>query len=594
FTPTLIGRLRSSGGMRTRVNPPKPRFALAVGVIGHRPDRLPEDMRPRIAQEIGETFEAIRTEAVAAHARHADYFSTSAPKLIVVTALAEGSDRMATEAALANGFELEAPLPFPVDEYERDFDGPGAKNLFQGFVRRARAVLELEGDRTQPGKSYAAAGLVVLDNSDILIAVWDGGAAHGRGGTTELIHEAVRRGMPVIRVDATCENPPRLHWRGIEDRHTTPMHIEDHPAVALDQALAAALDAQVRPPQNPAERQGLDRYFTERSRRITIRIEFPLLMVLMGVRWPRLGDIVLPRPEAPPEDRSAIQPPPTAIDRAFAWADAVALRFAQDFRSAVITNFLVAAIAVLVGTLNLRYPWNAIELALVFLLVLNAFIGHARRWHHRWIESREVAERLRMTAAMRAIATRALGPFGAAATWPAWYVRAIARESGLRSGRLDRDGLAGARESLLALVRSQAAYHAATATRFERLHDRLALAGQITFVAALILAAGLFVAKAFDFTMTARFIRWTIVASASLPALASASYGIRVIGDFDGSAKRSRRMKAQLDALATTIETGSVSFERLRDRAHKASDVMLGDVANWRLVVESRELEMPG
>jgi hypothetical protein len=67
-----------------------------------------------------------------------------------------------------------------------------------------------------------------------------------------------------------------------------------------------------------------------------------------------------------------------------------------------------------------------------------------------------------------------------------------------------------------------------------------------------------------------------------------------VIGDFEGAAKRSARMKGQLDVLASTIESGNPEFEWLRDRAHKASDVMLGDVANWRLVVESRELSMPG
>ncbi len=63
---------------------------------------------------------------------------------------------------------------------------------------------------------------------------------------------------------------------------------------------------------------------------------------------------------------------------------------------------------------------------------------------------------------------------------------------------------------------------------------------------------------------------------------------------FEAVAKRSVQMTAQLDALAATGETVSADFERLRDRVHKASDIMLRDVANWRLVVESRELEKPG
>lgn len=576
-------------------HPPKPRAALSVGIIGHRPNRIPEEIRARIEREVEEILAAIRNEAIAAHARHSRWFADLSPRLAIVTALAEGADRMAVETGLESSFELEAPLPFPADGYEEDFETRDSKDLFRSLLRQSRAILELEGDRRQVGKSYAAAGLVVLDNADVLVAVWDGGVADGRGGTAELIAEAARRGMPVIRVDVTGNRPPQLHWRGFDDRHTTPVHIDDHPARMLDTSLAAVIDEQIRPPQNPEERQGLEWFFAERSRRLTARFEYPLLMLMFGVRWPRIADIVLPRPEPAEDDPEASAFDAGPIKRAFGWADAIGLRFAQDFRSAVVTNFLVAALAVLIGALNLSYPWSAIELGLVLLLVLNAFIGQARRWHHRWIESREVAERLRVAAAMRALATRAIGPFGAAPTWPAWYVRAIAREAGLRSGRLDRDGLATARRKLLSLLRGQAAYHDATSRRFMRLHNRLALAGQVLFVAALLLSASMFAVRAFHlFPVTWGISYWLIVATASLPAFGSASYGIRVIGDFEGAARRSARMKEQLDGLVATIENGSASLEWLRDRVHKTSDVILGDVANWRLVVESRELSMPG
>ncbi|HWE05340.1 MAG TPA: hypothetical protein VG274_01445 [Rhizomicrobium sp.] len=576
-------------------HPPKPRFALSVGIIGHRPNRLPEEMCPRIGREIAETLAAIRVEAFAAHARHADCFSEFAPKLTLVAALAEGADRMAAEAALELGFELEAPLPFAVDEYEKDFDNQNARASFRGFLDKARAVLELDGDRMQAGKSYATGGLVVLDMSDLLIAVWDGGPPHGRGGTTELIAEAGRRGMPIIRVDATGKNLPRLHWRGLDDRHTTPMHIDDHPAAAVEEALATAIEAQIRPPQNPAERSGLDRFLVEGSRRLTARIEYPLLMFLLCVRWPRAGDILVPQPARLADELSATGSGASAITTAFGWADAIAVRFAQDFRSAVIANFLVSAVAVLVAALNFPYPWSAIELVLVTFLVVNALVGYKRRWHHRWIESREVAERLRVAAPMHALATRAPGPFGTAPTWPAWYARAISREAGLCRGRLDKEGLAAARRGLQALLNTQAAYHQTTAWRFRRLHGRLALAGLSLFVAAFLLSAGAFAGIALRLlSVTPDMQYWMIVASASLPAFASAGYGIRMIGDFDGAAKRSARMKAQLDALASSIGKGGAEFEWLRDRAHKASDVMLGDVAIWRLAVESRELEMPG
>ncbi len=85
-----------------------------------------------------------------------------------------------------------------------------------------------------------------------------------------------------------------------------------------------------------------------------------------------------------------------------------------------------------------------------------------------------------------------------------------------------------------------------------------------------------------------------IVLTAGFPAIAAASYGIRVIGDFDGAAARSARMASQLAGILHGIGHGPVTVDALRETSHRAAEAMLGDVANWRLVVESRDLEMPG
>jgi len=88
--------------------------------------------------------------------------------------------------------------------------------------------------------------------------------------------------------------------------------------------------------------------------------------------------------------------------------------------------------------------------------------------------------------------------------------------------------------------------------------------------------------------------RWIFVFSAGLPALGAASYGVRVIGDFDGTAARSSRMVVQLEGLIRGLASSTPDFESLRDTAHRAAEILQGDVASWRLVVESRELDMPG
>ena len=296
---SFVRQVRFAAMPRSKAtHPPKPRFTLAVGIIGHRPNRLPEETRPRIASEITEVLTSIRDEAFSAYQRHANCFARTPPRLVLITSLAEGSDCVAAKAAAELGFELQAPLPFPVCEYEKDFAEDEAKRSFQALVGRARVILELGGSRAHEGKSYAAAGLVVLDMSDIIIGVWDGGAVHGRGGTTELIAEAARRGMPVVRIGTESSSPPQLHWRALADRHMTPIRFEDHPAAALDLSLAAAVEAAVRPPLDPAEECSLGQYFTEYQTRFTPRVEFPLLMLLLGVVWPSKSDVLLPQPDA--------------------------------------------------------------------------------------------------------------------------------------------------------------------------------------------------------------------------------------------------------------------------------------------------------
>ncbi|MEN3161828.1 hypothetical protein WI697_07300 [Tistrella mobilis] len=80
--------------------------------------------------------------------------------------------------------------------------------------------------------------------------------------------------------------------------------------------------------------------------------------------------------------------------------------------------------------------------------------------------------------------------------------------------------------------------------------------------------------------------------------LATAAYGIRVIGDFEGSARRSKRMAADIAALIAAMEAddaaGTDGLAAAQERARQAADIMLGDVASWRVAAEGRTLAIPG
>jgi hypothetical protein len=74
-----------------------------------------------------------------------------------------------------------------------------ARTAYDALLGQAADVLTLPFPIATP-EAYLAAGLAVLDRSDLLVAVWDGGAARGVGGTADIVDAARARGIEVVVV----------------------------------------------------------------------------------------------------------------------------------------------------------------------------------------------------------------------------------------------------------------------------------------------------------------------------------------------------------------------------------------------------------
>src|SRR6202163_943773 len=176
------------------------RLPLVIGVTGHR-DLREEDVA-RLEAEVA---------TIIARLRH-DYLEDDAETpIIVLSALAEGADRLVARVALAQGARLIAPLPMPRQEYRRDFEPglkPGNAAEFDELLAHANAAPvvhftrgnSLEGVRGKSRKSaeqYRAVGLFITQHSNILIAIWDGHESNmAIGGTAEVV-KFTRDGIPL-------------------------------------------------------------------------------------------------------------------------------------------------------------------------------------------------------------------------------------------------------------------------------------------------------------------------------------------------------------------------------------------------------------
>lgn len=125
-----------------------------------------------------------------------DELARMAPPLVAVTSLAIGADQLLARLVLERGGTIHAVLPFA--NIERSFS-PEQVPAYRELAKQATVeVLETLGTDED---AYLAAGRRVVDQSDIVLAVWNGGPAKGKGGTADVVAYAIRRGVRIVHIN---------------------------------------------------------------------------------------------------------------------------------------------------------------------------------------------------------------------------------------------------------------------------------------------------------------------------------------------------------------------------------------------------------
>ncbi|MCA3459335.1 MAG: hypothetical protein IOD03_22150 [Methylocystis sp.] len=240
--------------------PPRPPVALRIGVTGHRPGsvnaagapRLPAAAVPAVTATVGRVLDLMLDAARRTGAAHAGAFAPPPPDArgvvaIIVSSLAAGADQIVAEAGLARGCLLDAVLPFPDADYRTDQQREGTEATYDALMAAARARFALDGARAADTRAYEAAGLIMLANSDILIAIWDGEPGSGRGGTADMIARACAEGMPVVLIDPATPQDAAVVWSGFDDLPLASAQIGDTARAPLD-SLSEVIGSLLAPP----------------------------------------------------------------------------------------------------------------------------------------------------------------------------------------------------------------------------------------------------------------------------------------------------------------------------------------------------------
>jgi len=590
-------------------HPPRPRLALNVGITGHRASILPAGALDVLRPTVDRVFSDLREAALRLYAASDDLFSTDPPILRLHTPLATGADQLAADSARASGYSVRALLPFAPDVYRSDFAEGTEREQFSEQLESADAFFALPCDRSDGDGAYVQVGKAVIAASDILVAIWDGGNGNGPGGTAHVVELALRAGVPVIHVEiepsGKVMQPRLLDGLDMLDGNAVPLAGPDDYHALLRATLA---------PHTAIEREHIAEFFGEREKRTNLRIEYPLLLALLGVKklprgsW-RQSSIV----DDVRQDWSNVHGvyPRDAkwpLARSYGWANFLAIRYAQLFRSGHVTNYFLSTFAVILALFGLIAPgaklWLVLaELGTIALLFYNTQSGTRGEWHRRWLQYRHLAESLRpliylkqtglISTPFRSDIVR--GPMNreAGADWTRWYAAAIWREMDSPRGITNLASIRSLADDVLnEQVTLQAAYHHVNAERMHKLDHRLHEFGNF-LMGAVIAACVMYVVGYVVMHSTMKSIAPIFIfVTAGFPAIGAAVFGMRGHGEHLLAASRSAKTAQALELNAARLKLVARQ-DLLAAELETTAAIMLADLNEWTMAYSERALEIP-
>jgi hypothetical protein len=635
---------------RAALHPPKARLTLRVGVTGHRLNRLEQADLPALRRHVRETLEATQKAVVAWHKDNPALFSEDPPLFRLISSLAEGADRIAADEALSLGWELQCPLPFFAEEYTEDFRSVESKETFRQLLGRATAVMELDGSRNRSSEAYLAAGNVVLNQCDILLAIWDGRPPHGEGGTGQIAEESLRRNTLVVWIDAQAPHPARLLVKldNMPSPNRTATEETDWDLLKkwierLLQPPDASTDSETG--SATEDREDREAYFAKKQPRWTLGFSWLLFRDFFAdfkLRMPKIkvADFQNSTREAWEQDikkvPSALEIPKikarqweqqwresspvshesearvaASLREHYCWADNLATYYSDLYRSSFVVGYLFSALSVLSAMVGaglsvlgghsasfatLETPLVVFEVLIMVTVLLSWHSSQRFHWHDCWIDYRLLAECLRVqrfltplgvTLPSPRLADRERSQNDPRETWMFWHFRAIVRQAGLMPVRLDAAYLDTYRIYLWKnLVMDQWAYHRQSVCG--RLH-RLHRHLHILETSLIWIV----IASAACHLLPVHFggFPFTMILAAVCPAFSAAFYAIGVQVEIARLIKRSQVMCRQLERAAYQLSEPDAarSSQTLFQAVAPIVERMIAEHLDWRSVIQERE-----
>jgi hypothetical protein len=585
-------------------------FRLRIGVTGHR--NLPDSAELRKA--VRDAIELAITESGAG--------PNTPLRLTVVSALAEGADRLVANEVLARkdlNPKLVCVLPVTrenLDVYRADFASDESRQEFDHLLEQAwhqietpAAVMSADAKRED---GYLWAGQEVVRNCDVLIAIWDGQPGHGKGGTADLILWTRKRDVERRR----SESSPMIRRGRIRRFLAAALRSPAADETVFDMPGPLRIIVSKNPDQGLVIDDGppWDTAAAEIRNRLRgdlARLDEFNRKSYDPAEWQRwadqlMNDLVPARYRKSPRLNGILEQITPHLNR----ADRAAIAAQKKFRLWSYAFFGCAALATIIAAVqSVVFPglWWLTIFELMLLTASIIIIALETFWKNNnkhWFVYRFFAERLRSTCYLLAVGSTKepetdfdVGGTAEEPTRNDWVRRAfveILAECDVRQQEKipDLEEKIPDLETLSSLIRihwigGQVNYFERTSKKLMRKHNevRTLLYG---IIGATIIAALLHCLRIWP--LHADGTKALVMCAIGLPAVAAALSNVRSLREFSRHSFRFARMAAVMRRYLDKFDEES-DRERLRQLAEEVGGLLTAETRDWLGVVSARALE---
>jgi len=485
---------------------------------------------------------------------------------VIISPIAEGADRLVARSVMKWKVSgemdmptLEVVLPLPEEDYLNDFKTSESKDDFKALLAEAKSVITLEKADSRKA-AYEQVGRYVVDNCDVLIAIWDGKPAAGKGGTAEIVGYARKIGRSFFWINSENGSIKEEMHEEYISRSLKNLEIYNAESLSINE-MDSKFKARYGSLAKKADDSGLPRIFLE-----------PLCENLL-----------------PQSVRASL----------------LAERYQKSHMRTGSLIYILAVMAVATVTIQRfffpDYPeLLGFEFLWMLLILILLRISDRGKWHRKWIDYRFLAERLRASiflcmAGIRCEPPKAPPHLSISHRPDDWMIKAFEwiwdQRPKIPTNSVEFEPLK--KVLLAAWIDDQVSWYKKTSKRQRRMHLCFTRAGvslfSITLVVAGIEASQLahFLPISFD-SVPEILTSMAII----LPAVGAALAGIRIHHEYLRNAERYDHMGMHLSSISERIREAK-DMKTLTRLLEEANEMMLRENQDWRVVFIFQKLEAP-